>query len=313
MRPVFIVGCQRSGSTLLGSMLGSHPEAVCIPEAQFIVDLMPSLEASQGIDPAEIVKRIKSHWRFRAWEFDLGEDLPGPGEAPETFRGAIEWLVRRYAQTYGRGEAKIWVDHEPFHVCHLWRLLQHFPDAKVAHIVRDGRAVAASIMALDWGPNEIHSAARYWKAMVGLGYAASSFLGRDQLYHLRYEDLLLNPEHTMRRLADFVGVEFHPDMIATTGLHLPRFSEYQHKLIGKPLNRNRIDRWQQTLSRRQIEIFEHLTNDLLQQLGYERLSSWSAPRLSRLERLGLIVRDFLKAGINRVRYWFRRRAYMGFL
>lgn len=313
MRPVFIVGCQRSGSTLLGSMLGSHPEIICLPEAQFIVDLMPGLNAAQEINADEVIARIKSHWRFRAWNFDLDKELPSQDGTLETFRGVIEWVVGQYAETRGRAGAQIWVDHEPYNVSYLWRILKHFPDAHVVHIIRDGRAVAASIMPLDWGPNEIHSAARYWKTMVGLGYAAGAFLDDNRLYHLRYEDLLIEPEVTMRRLADFIGVRFDAGMLSTTGLCLPRFTKYQHDLVGKSLDKGRIDRWRKALSIRQIEIFEQRTNDLLEQLGYERLSSWDAPKFSRLEWAELAARDVWKKVTNRVRYFLKRRAYMNFL
>ena len=308
IRPIFVVGCQRSGSTLLGSMLGAHPEIICLPEGQFIADLMPCVD--RAVVPSQIIDHIEKHWRFRVWEFDLGSDRPAPGDVDATYRGAVEWLVRRYADANGRPSAKIWVDQQPGHVRFLWRLLQHIPDAKVIHIIRDGRAVAASIMPLDWGPNEIHSAARIWKTSIGLGYAAGAFLGPDQLLHIHYEDLVQYPETTMRRIAEFVGVEFQPCLLKSTGLRLPRFTENQHRLIGAPLDRDRIYAWQRKLTHRQIEIFESVSSGLLEQLGYEPLAGCNPRRLGRLEKLFLIGRDQIKKGIHHVRFWLRQRPYM---
>src|SRR4030095_1909271 len=99
--------------------------------------------------------RIDRHWRFRIWEFDLGGRRPERDTVKPTFRAAIEWLVRQYAESVDRAGARIWVEQDPGNVVHIWKLLQHFPDAKFIHIVRDGRAVAASMLPLDWGPNEI--------------------------------------------------------------------------------------------------------------------------------------------------------------
>ena len=271
-RPIFVVGCQRSGSTLLGSMLGAHPEIVCVPEGQFIVDLMPTANPQAKVEPSQIIGLIDAHWRFRVWEFDLGSDRPVAGEVEPTYRGAIEWLVRRYANANNRPGAKVWVDHQPGHVRFLWRLLQHFPDAKVIHIIRDGRAVAASIMPLDWGPNVILSAAMFWKLNVGLGFAASAILGPDQLMHVHYEDLVQDAEVTMRRIAKFADVAFDPAMVTTSGFRVPRFTKHQHHLIGTPPALDRINAWQQKLSRRQIRIFERKTCDLLRQLGYQTLA-----------------------------------------
>ena len=65
MHPVFVVGCSRSGSTLLGAMLGAHPEIVCVPEGQFIVDLMPKLGSDDSVNPSEIIDQVTRHWRFQ--------------------------------------------------------------------------------------------------------------------------------------------------------------------------------------------------------------------------------------------------------
>lgn len=309
MRPVFVIGCQRSGSTLLGAMLGAHPDIICVPEGQFIADLLADPNDAEGCDPSSIIDRIVRHWRFRVWEFDLGSDRPTPGEVEQTYRGAIEWLVQRYAAAHDRHGATIWVDQQPGHLFYLWQLLQHFPDAKVIHIIRDGRAVAASIMPLNWGPNEIHSAARFWKIRIGLGYAAGAFLGPDQLLHAHYEDLVQHPEATMRSIADFVGVEFRSCLLKSTGLRLPRFTEYQHRLIGAPLARDRINAWERKLTHRQIEIFESISSGLLEQLGYEPLAGFNPPRLGRMEKLVLIARDQIKRRVNDVKFWLRRHRY----
>src|SRR5262245_20958054 len=130
-QPVFIVGCVRSGSTMLGAMVGAHPEVVCIPEAQFIVDLMPRGDDPNGdIDPVEVIDSVVKHWRFLVWEFDLGQRRPPCGAIRLTYRGTIEWLVRQYARSVDRSGARIWVDQAPGHAMHIWKLLRHFADAK---------------------------------------------------------------------------------------------------------------------------------------------------------------------------------------
>lgn len=310
MRPVFVVGCQRSGSTLLGAMLGAHPEIVCIPEGQFIADLMPGRGSAEEVDPAEVIERITKHWRFRIWGFDLGARRPAPGEVEPTYRAAIEWLVARFAEAHRRPDARVWVDQQPGHVLYLWRLFRHFPNAKVVHIIRDGRAVAASIMPLDWGPNEIYAAARFWQKRVGLGYAAASFLGPDQLLHVRYEDLLREPEATLRRIADFLGVAYHEGMLRASGLSVPSFTKDQHSLVGRSLDPGRIEAWQKTLTRRQIEIFERLTDNLLEPLGYELVSDPGSRHLGLAEKVFLIAADQMKKVVNALRFERRRRAFL---
>ena len=306
MYPVFVVGCQRSGSTLLGAMMGAHPEIVCIPEGQFIVDLMPMRGNDERVDPSEVIDRVTKHWRFQIWDFDLRSKRPRPGDIEPTYRAAIEWLIARFANTQARRDARVWVDQQPGHIFHLPRLFKHFPDARVVHIIRDGRAVAASIMPLDWGPNEIYGAARFWQIRIGLGYAAASFLGPDQLHHVRYEDLIRDPEARMRQIADFLGVAYHESMLCGTGLSIPSFTKGQHSLVGKTLVRDRIDAWQQTLTRRQIEIFERLNGSLLVQLGYDLISSPRSRHLGLAEKAFLIAKDQMKKAINYFRFEWRR-------
>ena len=308
MRPVFIVGCQRSGSTMLGAMLGAHPGIVCIPEAQFVVDLMPRGGPATTINPADIIDAVAKHWRFRIWEFDLGDGRPTAGEAP-SFRGAIEWLAREYAKSLGRQSAKIWVDQQPGHANHLWKLLQHFPNAKIIHIVRDGRAVAASIMPLDWGPNDIYGAARYWQQQLTYGYAAGAVFGPERVLHVRYEDVVEGPEPTMRRIADHVDVDFAASMLTTTGLKLPRFTRHQHQLIGAPLRADRVASWSRILSRREIEIFESVVGDLLPLLGYRPVFG-DMPRPPTLpEKTRFRLHNEIRKAVNALRFRLRQIPY----
>jgi sulfotransferase family protein len=305
-QPIFIVGCQRSGSTMLGAMLGAHPDIVCIPEGQFVVELMPESGHSAVVDPADVIDRIARHWRFRIWEFELEGRRPAAGEIASTYRAAIEWLIRRYGESVGRRTARIWVDQQPGHVLHVWKLLQHFPDAKVVHVVRDGRAVAASVMPLDWGPNEIYSAARYWQQRLAYGYAAGAALGPERMLHVRYEDIIGQTEPTMQRIAIFAGVDFVPAMLSATGLKLPRFTHHQHQLIGTPPQPDRVESWRRTLSRRQIEIFEAMVGDLLPLLGYEPLIGSKARPPTFSEKVLLVTRNELKKVPNAVRVQLRR-------
>jgi hypothetical protein len=311
LQPIFIVGCGRSGSTMLGAMVGAHPQIVCIPEAQFIIDLMPKGDSDSEVDPVAVIDRIVKHWRFRVWEFDLGCRRPAHGAIEPTYRETIEWLVRRYAESVDRPGARIWVDQAPGHAEHIWKLLQHFADAKFIHIVRDGRAVAASIMPLDWGPNEIYSAARKWQERVGYGYIAAAALGPERVLHVRYEDVVERTESTMQRVANFLGVDFVSEMLSTTGLKLPRFTRYQHRLIGEPPRSDRTDGWRKALSRREIEIFESVVGDLLPLLGYKPVFGIQARPLTFLERRRHILLNETRKAVNafRLRYWRRRRPY----
>ena len=307
MRPVFIVGCPRSGSTMLGAMLGGHPEAICPPEAQFIIDHMPASDLSAAVDVDAVLDQIKRHRRFRQWPFSL-EGRPSPAEmATMTYRNVIEWVVAQYARAHERPAPTLWIDQSIF-VLHVWKLLQLFPDARFIHLVRDGRAVAASIIPLDWGPKGLLSAARHWIQHLALGFAAEATLGADRIIRVHYEKILAEPEATMKRISSFLGVEFCPAMLVPAGLALPAHTRYQHTLIGAPLDAKRIDAWRHSLTKREIEIYEAVTGDLLSLLGYE-VSSGRAQPLSRVEKIKLTVTEWF-VRLYRIRLVGRRDKLM---
>ncbi|WP_324749634.1 sulfotransferase [Sphingomonas sp. LY54] len=300
MEPIFIIGCQRSGTTMLGSLLGAARGVIAIPEAQFVADLAPS--DPQGREKlADILARIERHYRFRIWNHDLGSERPA-GEG--THADAVRWLVAHYAGAQGRTGITHWIDHQPGHVREMERLAAHFPGLRAVHVVRDGRAVAASILPLDWGPNQIHSAANFWAQRVAMGLALRHYLGEGRWHQVRYEDLVTDPHRELSRICDFLGLQYDPAMADGQGFAVPRFTRGQHALVGQRPDPTRLDGWRKVLMPRQVEIFEALVGPLLTYLGYRR--DYDRARLPSIpEKLRLTAADQWLALANR--RTFRKR------
>jgi hypothetical protein len=288
---------------MLGAMLGGHPEAICPPEAQFIIDCMPASGSSAKVDTNAVLDDIKRHWRFGVWPFRLETR---PETAAMSYRQVIEWVVEQYAMAHDRPAPKVWIDQSIF-VRHIWKLLELFPDARFIHLVRDGRGVAASIIPLNWGPMGVLSAARHWIEHLAHGLAAESVLGADRIIRVHYEEILAEPEATMRRLSSFLGIEFCPAMLVPAGLALPAHTRHQHTLIGGPLDSKRINAWRHSLTKREIEVYEALAGDLLPLLGYEMTSAYAQPP-SRLETIKLTLTEWLIRFSIRLRTRSRRQS-----
>lgn len=299
---IFIGGCSRSGTTLLGAILGAHSDCICPPESHFKVSVLRHCQREDGsIDLDAALRIISIHWRFKLWNLHID-----PDEAPDTsYEDLLTWLVESYARDRGV-TAHIWVDHTPENVNYASLLLQLFPQAKIVHIVRDGRAVANSILPLDWGPNTVIKAAPWWKAMVREGLALEAFLPAEQIVRLRYEDLVYAPEQTVRWLCERLDLPFEPGMMAANGFRPPGYTASQHKLIGQRPDPGPATRWQRELPGRQIEIFESLAGDLLRQMGYE-LQCDGQPRPPTLrERAAARVKEFIRGDvINGIRWLVR--------
>jgi hypothetical protein len=266
---VFIGGCSRSGTTLLGAMLGAHSDCICTPESHFKIDVLRARERLDvDGDLGATFNLLRKHWRFKVWELDIDPANLPKAALNDCYACLLEWVVSCYAQRQNRASARIWVDHTPENITYASTLLDLFPQAKIVHIVRDGRAVAASVMPLDWGPNTIIKAARWWMRMTSFGLAAETLLGPERIMRVKYEDLVLAPAETLQRLCAFLGMEYQPEMTRATGFKPPRYTNRQHTLIGTEPDARLATRWETHLSPRQIEVFENLTRNFLSYLGY---------------------------------------------
>lgn len=293
---------------MLGAILGAHTACVCVPESQFASDLLREhVRAEPGFGLTETVEKIREHFRFRLWELRIDWDGEVCSDCISSYADLMEFLVRRYADEHDRASAAIWVDHTPSNTRHATTLLDIFPDAKFIHIVRDGRAVSASICPLDWGPNVVAASAPWWAERVGYGLAAEASLGPARVLRVRYEDIVLRTKETVRGVTDFLGLEFSSGMLEAGGFARPAFTRDQHALVGRPPDCSRVDAWRASLTDRQVEIFEYLTADLLSYLGYEpRFGMGATPPTSR-ERFGFAVNDIAGRCINKIRRNRRKR------
>jgi hypothetical protein len=86
-------------------------------------------------------------------------------------------MIRRYAVVNGKEAIHSWVEHSPSNSPYFDSLASLFPKARFLHLVRDGRAIAASVMPLDWGSNTIEEAAHGWVEDLAYGFLASSPTG----------------------------------------------------------------------------------------------------------------------------------------
>lgn len=303
MIPVFIGGCDRSGTTLLGSMLGAHSDCLTIPESQFKTDIFKSFQGN--INLLQAFNLVKNHWRFKIWELNLGS-IPMPKESPwNSYSNLLEWIIIKYGESVGKTSFNTWIDHTPSNIKNANILLELFPQGKMIHIIRDGRAVALSVMKLEWGPNTVLKAAPWWVENVAYGLASESVLEKDKILRVKYEDLITDPEKTLKKVCNFINIEYQSDMIKGNGFKVPRYSHGQHTLVGKKPDAKRMNAWEKGLTSRQIEIFEGLTGNFLQNLGYDLKCGLKARGITKMERLLSHIYEWYRWVPNRYRYYYR--------
>ncbi|MGP1384734.1 MAG: sulfotransferase family protein [Thainema sp.] len=302
MQPVFIGGCERSGTTVLGAILGTHSDCLTIPEAYFKFDLFQAY-ASEGryFNSFDFVLRLHKKIRYRIWQMDIISKSNSWKDIDDHPSDVMKLIVKSYSEEVNKSNFEFWIDHTPRNLVYPLTLLKFFPTAKMIHIVRDGRATAASVLPLDWGPNTIDRAAYWWVESVAHGLNAESVLNNSQIMRVHYEELIANPENTIKKICNFLELGYQPEMLSATGFRLPSYTISHHQLIGKSLDKSRISAWEKKLRDREIEIFELITGDFLQTLGYMPKYGNAALDITNSERQILRFIDVYKRTINKFR------------
>lgn len=304
MVPVFIGGCDRSGTTLLGALLGSHSECLCVPESQFKIEMLRYTDWHKGdVDIVNVLKLTRNLFRFKLWGIDIELDSVPLKQIGSSYPELINWIVKKYGEKHGKPNPSIWVDHTPSNTRYASTLFGLFPEARMIHIVRDGRAVASSIMPLEWGPNTINNAARYWVEKVAYGLAAELFWGEKRVQRIMYEELVQSPETTLKEMCCWLNIDYQNNVIKACEFIVPRYTRSQHALVGKKPNAERASAWEKELTHRQIEVFENLTGDFLNHLRYRPSYGAKARPMTKLERRILRIKETLmRHVINKIRY-----------
>jgi hypothetical protein len=164
------------------------------------------------------------------------------------------------------------------------------PEARFIHLIRDGRDVALSMTEVEWGPESVPEAAQKWKEWIAKARRQAKRV--DHYLEVRYEDLVTDPEPTLRRVCEFSELEFSGDMLTYHERASKRMSEVirefqigggplltaddraqQHKLVSEPPQADRLARWQRDMSDEDQARFEEIAGDLLGELGYPLAST----------------------------------------
>jgi hypothetical protein len=271
MKAVFIGGCDRSGTTMLGSMLGAHDMAICSPETNFLTHLFRRREFAESKLGVKEALRITSNERFQLlWSESVGErflDLVR-NEEPVNFRRFVLLLVQALAEKECAKDVSMWIDHTPSNFKRISMLRRNFPDAKFIHIIRDGRGVANSLLGLEWGPNDILRAAEFWMARVSAGLAAERTSAKGSLVTIQYEQVVREPGRVLGELCEFLDISYQDVMIAGGSFVPSAYSARQHSLVGQPPRAERSNRWKNALDDWEVEAFELITGEMLRELGY---------------------------------------------
>ena len=298
--PFFIVGCPRSGTTILRDLLRAHPNLTVALESHFVVRFYRAYgDPRNEAEARRLATAILGTVWIRAWELDLqAEDFA----SCRSYREILDRLFGAWAQ---REHKPRWGDKTPDYLADMPTLLRIYPQAKFIHIYRDGRDVAISWLEKQFGPRNLYVAAEMWRDRVIAGRRAGATLPSSQYLEVRYASLLEQPETVMRTICEFLGEPFCPDVLRPNLAWRGRPSHNRGQVeesIAEEILRDNAGKWKTRLSSSEIELFESVAGELLSTLGYGTSGRTRPIRLG--ERLVWRSQHW-------VLYWTYRLARMG--
>lgn len=292
--PIFIGGTGRCGSTVLVRILGRHPAIHALRwESQLLVAPGGLLNLARRGFPRggveRFVERLRGPWfrrvyhpgsakeyeaglahdvteqdREEAISFLLQELAEGAASRPDAV--VREFADHLFAPVTRRRSASRWCEKTPRNVLFVQELAAAFPDMKFVHVIRDGRDVAASMVARGFWPiaaghehpelAEFHGritfekAAAYWVTVLALSRKLAAGLPADRYRELRFEDLIADPITFIEELCSFLGEEVHP------------------ALFEQGLSRHNIGRWRQEVPPQSQTRVAATAGPMLSRLGY---------------------------------------------
>jgi len=223
LRPVFVVGLPRSGTTLLEQMLASHPTIVGVGEQSIATESLNRALASAG----------------------NALEMLTPHSVGEAAAWHLQMLEQRMQRMGIQRRADRIVDKLPDNYLLAGWLHLVFPNAAIIHCLRDPRDVALSCWMtqfndVHWSNDLPHIAhrieqhrrlLRHWRTTIG-----------DHLTEIRYERLVADPEAELRRALAAIGMDWHPDVLGFAD-RKGFVTSASRQQVREPIHARGVARW----------------------------------------------------------------------
>lgn len=249
-RPIFLLGTQRSGTTLMRLILDSHRRIAIGHESGF----MRAVEATKNLPDYIYGER----WYQR---FGIGDD-----DMNDRLRDFYSGIFGHYAGSRGKPR---WGEKTPDNMFFLNELEAIFPNAQFVCTVRQPGAVVASLKRWDW---DFETALAYWIRANTIARQATQRLPSDKWHLVRYEDLVGEPEGVLRTVLNYLGEEWDENVLRHHKVQLTRTGGIEvegDNRDDRAIDQSRVDAWRDDLNTDQVARIEVETADLREYFRFD--------------------------------------------
>ena len=247
--PIFIVGCPRSGTSLMRNILAAHSNIAFGPETHFLF---------------EFEKIVGVHWdRIERYGFEKEYWFCKIADFFDSFKS-------EYAHKNGK---KRWGEKTPSYAYQHDLINKLFPTCQIVHIVRNGTDVISSHRDR-WGYQSVPKAMKVWKNSIKKVQEFSKFLPKDRYYEIRYEQIVESPKETLKPLFNYLNEPWEENVLDAESVKFADSASKYYSIIqkessnGNSIYGSRVGAGLKNLDPFTKAFFRSYAGGLMKQLGY---------------------------------------------
>jgi hypothetical protein len=272
-KPIFLVGAERSGTTVLRLMLDHHSSVGWVQEFEYSVDLVANDGQYPSLD--NYYEWLESDRIFQSMGFAIDKNLNYPQ--------LVNSFLAQKVNSCGKPLIGATVHR------HFDRLLYIWGDARFIHLIRDPRDVARSCIGMGWAGNVWYGVDRWLEAEHLWNQLKNNKISPDRYIEINYENLISDPVTVLTAICEFMGVDYDPLMLT-----------YDDNTTYSSPDPKLIQQWRKKLSDVDIQLVELKVGDLLTDRGYE-LSSLPSIKPNGLQKKQLQIENWWVKVLFRVK------------
>ncbi|HTA26361.1 MAG TPA: sulfotransferase [Bacteroidia bacterium] len=279
---IFILGRERSGTSLLQNLLDSHPNIIGTPESKFIPLLAPRflhIKKWTEKDIKDFAEALYIEPMFsNFWHLDKEQLTKNLLLAKDSASYGFLCKIVYYHLRRDKEKILLISDKNPSFILHIRTLLKIYPDARFVHIIREPRDNVYSQMKAFDARNTIFSAQKW----LGFNQRVERFKKRmpEKFYTIIYENMVTETEAIMKGLCQFLKIPYSTAMIENVfpewlSAHLERKGKVDmenmvHKGLLSPINTSNVGKWKGKMSAYDQAATEAVTADFARKTyGYD--------------------------------------------
>lgn len=250
MQRVFLVGCPRSGTTIIQALLGSHSHIETFPETKIFQytlwkDFRPQLP-----------QRLHQFFYHELFRPELMQDY----KQNQSIMFTLGWFLGILDSLAIEKNKSIWIEKTPEHIFFIPEIEIINPNAKFIHVTRNGLDTIASLWEATrnsennlWGKDwSLDDCIQRWKNSLEI---TKKYRTQKQHLIVKYEDLLIDKTNFLVKCCEFLAISYEEDMLTNyktqalrLGMGLP-----WHEGIAREIEPPPIPKYKQVFSQSEID------------------------------------------------------------